>query len=298
MCLLKRELKETNCGHEKCKNFYMLNKQMCMFNLVQPQANTQQNSNTIFQLQNQTPVMATQAFNPAALTQQSFNQKRILTSPDGNFTSQEGESVTKRIKPDFSVYLPPELKMSQEQTNYREIESNQAFLNEKQANMSDLARISQLINANNMNNGSLNNMMVNGVSTGRSSQAETSFAPYTNGSMIVPITQSHQNNLKMQNSLSNISLPPNQQIMFNPLEQLLNANNQANSLAESTPLMDTQTKLEGDFSGEDFLREFQSKTFNLLLGQNKMLMDLKEKNDVVQDTLACLINEMNDLKYI
>ena len=304
MCLLKRELKETNCGHEKCKNFYMLNKQMCMFSLVQPQSNNQQNSNTIYQLQSQTSVIVPQTFNPAALAQQSLNQKRILTPPEGNFSSQEGENGTKRVKPDFSIYLPPEIQVSQEQANLRESENSQAFVNDNQTNVSDLARISQLINVNNMNNGPLNNIMVNGVNTGRTSQPETSFTAYTNGNLIVPIAQSHQNNLKAQNNIITLSLPPTQQGNFNPLEQLLNqtalsnAANQSHILNTSTPLLDTQTKLEGDFSNEDFLKEFQSKTFGLLLSQNKMLLGLKEKNDVVKDTLACLINEINDLKYI
>jgi len=44
------------------------------------------------------------------------------------------------------------------------------------------------------------------------------------------------------------------------------------------------------------MKEFQSQTSGLLLSQNKMLLELKEKNDIIQDTLACLINEMSSLK--
>jgi hypothetical protein len=47
---------------------------------------------------------------------------------------------------------------------------------------------------------------------------------------------------------------------------------------------------------ETFMKEFQNKTSGLLLSQNKMLLELKEKNEVIQDTLACLINEMSSLK--
>ena len=47
---------------------------------------------------------------------------------------------------------------------------------------------------------------------------------------------------------------------------------------------------------EAFMGEFQSKMSGLLLSQNKMLFDLKEKNEIIQDTLACLINEMSSLK--
>lgn len=37
MCLLKRDEQDTNCGHEECKNYYMLNKQICMYNLASSQ---------------------------------------------------------------------------------------------------------------------------------------------------------------------------------------------------------------------------------------------------------------------
>lgn len=33
MCLLRRDEQDTNCGHPECKNFYMLNKQICMYNV-------------------------------------------------------------------------------------------------------------------------------------------------------------------------------------------------------------------------------------------------------------------------
>src|SRR4051794_35114183 len=32
MCLLKRDQKDSNCGHAECKSYYMLNKQMCVHN--------------------------------------------------------------------------------------------------------------------------------------------------------------------------------------------------------------------------------------------------------------------------
>jgi len=47
---------------------------------------------------------------------------------------------------------------------------------------------------------------------------------------------------------------------------------------------------------ETLMREFQNRILGLLITQNKMLVDLKEKNEILQDTLACLINEINALK--
>lgn len=50
------------------------------------------------------------------------------------------------------------------------------------------------------------------------------------------------------------------------------------------------------FNIEEFMKGVQSKVVDLLFSQNKMLIDLREKNELVQDTLACLINEVNSLK--
>lgn len=47
---------------------------------------------------------------------------------------------------------------------------------------------------------------------------------------------------------------------------------------------------------EEMMKDMQSKLTELLFNQNKMLVDLREKNELVQDTLACLINEVNALK--
>jgi len=52
------------------------------------------------------------------------------------------------------------------------------------------------------------------------------------------------------------------------------------------------------FNLEEFMKGVQSKVVDLLFSQNKMLIDLKEKNELVQDTLACLINEVNSLKQV
>lgn len=96
--------------------------------------------------------------------------------------------------------------------------------------------------------------------------------------------------------------------MVNPFE---NANNQAGGITmnqllmrkpsqistaqENTP-MESRVKTEQDVDYEGILKDFQTRTLGLLFSQNKMLLDLKEKNDIVQDTLACLIGEVNTLK--
>jgi hypothetical protein len=56
------------------------------------------------------------------------------------------------------------------------------------------------------------------------------------------------------------------------------------------------TSLASQANYDNLMRDFQSKILGLLVTQNKMLIDLKEKNEMLQDTLACLINEINSLK--
>lgn len=49
-------------------------------------------------------------------------------------------------------------------------------------------------------------------------------------------------------------------------------------------------------STTDSMLDFQVKTLGFLESQSKMLIDLNEKNGLIQDTLACLIGEITSLK--
>lgn len=75
----------------------------------------------------------------------------------------------------------------------------------------------------------------------------------------------------------------------------LNAPIPVNSLQDTSD-SDTHVKAEYVGSPEFPIKEFQTRIFGLLSTQNKMLYDLKEKNEGIQDTLACLISEINILK--
>lgn len=55
---------------------------------------------------------------------------------------------------------------------------------------------------------------------------------------------------------------------------------------------------ENNLGFEELLKDMQTKLVDLLSTQNKMLLDLREKNELVQDTLACLINEVDTLKKV
>jgi len=67
--------------------------------------------------------------------------------------------------------------------------------------------------------------------------------------------------------------------------------NQAETINE-----ENRIKMEHTNSCEAFLKEFQAKSMSLLFSQNKMLGELKEKNDILQETLALLIGEINNIK--
>ena len=92
MCLLKRERKDTNCGHEECKNFYMLNKQMCFLNYNKPQNNLEvsNNVNSLLLAQNQQQQFIKPTFSTKMSTQQNINTNRALKASE-NLNSDENE---------------------------------------------------------------------------------------------------------------------------------------------------------------------------------------------------------------
>jgi len=89
-----------------------------------------------------------------------------------------------------------------------------------------------------------------------------------------------------QNFAQNIKIKPN--MMYDP----------SNNVSPSTNMNDNSQKDNTNATLEEFMKDVQSKVFDLLFSQNKMLIDLKEKNELVQDTLSCLINEVTSLKQI
>ena len=76
------------------------------------------------------------------------------------------------------------------------------------------------------------------------------------------------------------------------LAQLINLRNQ-NNMANAAKSMET---VESNQSNENSIKEFQSKLLNLVLSQNKLLLDLKEKNDLLQDSLSVLVGEISAIK--
>lgn len=106
MCLLKRSDRDTNCGHDECKNFYMLNKQICMYNInQQPQATNTQNV-AISAVHPQIQLSSLLSKKPTSFitSQPSLNVKR-LANP-ANESDQETFFLNKKqLKPDGKTYV-------------------------------------------------------------------------------------------------------------------------------------------------------------------------------------------------
>lgn len=90
--------------------------------------------------------------------------------------------------------------------------------------------------------------------------------------------------------------PPNPHSNLS-LVQLMNLKNQNNiSENQKSNAVKHSENTNNRQSVEESMRDFQNKLLNLMLSQNKILVDLKDKNDLMQDTLGCLVSEVASLK--
>jgi hypothetical protein len=288
-------MKETNCGHAECKSFYMMNKQMCMFDNTQPQiSNLLKNSNSLFQPQVQVKTLLPQPINISSIGQQIINAKR--NSSPSNDDEQEDGLMKKKIKSEAVGFTAAGFQPVSGDDSLKQPDQKQAYYNDLQSKLSEFGQFTQF-SGNNIPT-SLLSSLLNAQGAAGNNQQDGGFAP---NSIVVPIIQNSQNNLGLLNNLQNTTVLPVQQNGMNPLSQFLAQSMKVNpSPMNGQPqmnqtIMDNKPKNDG-FCNEAFLKDFQARTFNLLFTQNKMLTDLREKNDMLQDTLACLINEINLLK--
>jgi len=129
---------------------------------------------------------------------------------------------------------------------------------------------------------------------------------FSNGALVIPILQTPQGNMQQPiammtqqgNPMNNVQISQMLQQSMKPKQ--LTPGNAMNTLSQLTPTPNPQNEskksTDGNPVSEGFMKEFQNRIMGLLFTQNKMLIDLKEKNEILQDTLACLINEINVLK--
>jgi len=292
-------MKETNCGHPECKNFYMINKQMCMFDNNQPQlSNLLKNSNSLFQPQVQVKTLLPQPININNIGQQIINSKR--SSSPLNDDEHEDSLMKKKIKSEPVGFTAAGFQPVADEESLRQMEQKQPFIGDLQSKLSEISKLSQL--QGNAIPNSLLSSLIGAQGANPSPQGDVSFSSVTQNGIVVPIIQNSQANLGLLNNLPNTTVLPVQQNGMNPLSQLLAQSMKMNPAMNAQPqpnnniLFDNKSKSDANFCNEAFLKDFQARTFNLLFTQNKMLTDLREKNDMLQDTLACLINEINLLK--
>jgi len=314
----------------------MPNKQVCMYNIGHPsQANNTQgaplgNMPPQIQLSSLLSQKPTAIINP----QQSLNVKRPATAAmDASIGEQETVFLNKKkVKPE-EENKPEEMNQSTIKNNnpqpvFADINSllSQQLLSQGSANQNAGVQ-PQLQFINGINGLTTANGQL--IYTAKQDNPAQNFG-FGNNAIYIPLVQP-QTNLGINNNYTSV-VAQNQQNVFNPLNggqmfpqnmRIKNApsnNNNLisiNSLNMSTIDSDSRNNMGSNNNGsspssaptgsnnssgsqnsatEAFMKEFQSKMSGLLLSQNKMLLELKEKNDIIQDTLACLINEMSALK--
>lgn len=126
MCLLKRDQKDTNCGHDECKNFYAMNKQYCVYAMNKPQnpISLLANPSILLQTQNQPPRQFQQAvISPGVNASPSLNTKRPSSYQEPSAAEEEeiGMLNKKKIKAKGSIansFYPLTL-YSRRKTHYR-----------------------------------------------------------------------------------------------------------------------------------------------------------------------------------
>jgi hypothetical protein len=219
MCLFKKDEQENSCFHEECKNYYQLNKQICMY------------------------------------SRQNQEVKRPKLNEEQNLL----ELLQKKIKKEVDLKSAP-------QENSTQPSYGQSFT---------------------LNSTMLPTQMI---------QVKTEAPTPTGIFFQQPSYQQHipQIQPSYYMPVPEVNGPTNYSNMN--LAQMVNMRNQNNTESSMTNVVKLSENVNNTQSIENSLRDFQSKLLNLVLSQNKILVDLKEKNDVIQDTLGCLVGEVAELK--
>ena len=182
-----------------------------------------------------------------------------------------------------------------------------------------------------LNNFIINNLLLPNPQGGSTSKPDNTLQKLTNPNLLLSLLQNPPGGFNMPNQMQpkpvpstgigalgslpfpNLFPPPNLAGKQGPLSSigtsLMGSDGGLGLTQDSSPtnlsagamnvahlINDIKNKTENGLTGDGFLKEFQGRILGLLFTQNKMLVDLKEKNDALQDTLACLINEINTIK--
>lgn len=280
MCLLKKDDPDSVCNHDECKNHYALNKHFCSIGI--PNNQSPANQHLLLAAQGQKPTILQ---HPTLQPINNINVKRSLPKdpePIGY--------IQKKVRTDEP------LKDGELSQSFQEL--NKQLENYQYGGQTGYSQ-NQSQDRGVFSNPMLNNLLV--------SAPQQPTQGYNAPAIIIPYIQNGQN--PMQQPISLMQQPQNPNMagnisgaaLNNQFVQLVNQSQQKPKFQGTSMLSGPSTQAEtkkGDSNpaSEAFMKEFQTRILGLLFTQNKMLVDLKEKNEVLQDTLACLITEINSLK--
>ena len=97
----------------------------------------------------------------------------------------------------------------------------------------------------------------------------------------------------MAQNMKNKPIPVNCSANVNSVFQSPSDVNTSLNMANKVKQLESSSPNQGN---ESLMKEFQNRILGLLITQNKMLLELKDKNEILHDSLGCLINEINLLK--
>ncbi len=118
-----------------------------------------------------------------------------------------------------------------------------------------------------------------------------------NSSLLLPLLQNTNNSVQaMQNPILLQNMPYGfTPITIHNLSQTQNKSNE--TITVTQPLVNNISSESKSISNfEETMNELQNKVVTFLYNQKTILNELNEKNDLIQDTLALLINEISALK--
>jgi len=287
--------------HEECKQLSAANKQGCLFSLAQAirPEDISASSNISRQPQNPSRTLSQTSQLLRNTTTQNLAHSQIAHPPPSYDDSDDEEQFVlnkKKIKFEGKYLIIYFADFSIGNSGFRTEDKQQTFPkiqlpnNHIQTPLSDIAYTRQHATSQPRSVHQESNVM-NPINFPVYQQSQPIYVPY----MQIPQDNNHlinQNGLLLTypQSFNGQNLPVFQNYG-------LNAQNHRNNM-DDVPQSATPSTKENNSNFKEMLEDMQSKLVDLLSTQNKMLIDLREKNELVQDTLACLINEVNTLKKV
>jgi hypothetical protein len=293
MCLLRPNERNNACLHEECKQLSAANKQGCLFSLAQAIRPDDPfgSSNILRPAQNHSRTLsqASQLLRNHSL--QNFANQPISHPAPADDASDSEEQFTLNKK---KIKFEGNHNNSQSQDNTRNNpQPNIQFTNIQASpfhtSLSDsvFAR-QQILNMPRSSNQDTNGQ-INPMNFPVYQVPQPMYVPY------MQISQDPNQNgvfLTYPQNFNQQNLP----VAQNFGQTMRNHTTSEDSIQTTTP--SERVSKENNSGLEELLKDMQNKMVDLLSTQNKMLLDLREKNELVQDTLACLINEVNTLKKV